>query len=80
MSSLTDEQISTLNAHFEEFLATEYEDQEKIVVKLLNSFKRACPRYVAFDAAGKKTVHAKLATLGCSHIFLAYSPAPLQQG
>jgi len=69
-----------LDARFEEFLAAEYEDREKIVMESLESFKRAWPRRVAFDAAGKKTVRAKLATLGCSHIFLAYSPAPLQQG
>jgi hypothetical protein len=69
-----------LDTHFKEFLAAKYEDQEKIVMESLESFKRAWPQHVTFDAASKKTVCAKLATLGCSHIFLAYLPAPLRQG
>jgi hypothetical protein len=78
--ALTDEQVSALDARVEEFRAADYEDREKIIIDLLNSFKSTSPRGVKFDRAGLRTVRAQSATLGCSNTFLAYSPAPLRQG
>jgi hypothetical protein len=78
--ALTDKQVSALDVHVEEFRAADYEDWEKIIIDLLNSFKSTSPQGVKFDRASLRTVHAQSATLGCSHTFLAYSPAPLWQG
>jgi len=76
---LTDEQISALNGHVEEFLAAKYEEQEEIVQDFLGSFKNACPQGIEFDEVAVVTVRALSAILGCSQLFLAYSPAPLCQ-
>jgi hypothetical protein len=74
---LIDKQVSALDMCVEEFRAADYEDQKKIIIDLLNSFKSASPQGVKFDRAGLRTGHIQLATLGCSHTFLAYLPAPL---
>jgi len=50
-----------------------------MVQGFLGSFKRACPQGIKFDAITVKTICTSLAILGCSQIFLAYSPAPLWQ-
>ncbi len=77
--ALTDKQISALDACIDEFGAADYESWEEMVQGFLGSFKRACPQGIKFDAITMKTICASLATLGCSQIFLAYSPAPLWQ-
>ena len=79
---LTDEQISALDGRVDEFRAADYELREGIVREFLDSFRNACPQGVEFNDVAVRTVRAPSATLGCSqtsHIFLAYSPAPLWQ-
>ncbi|KAF8486612.1 hypothetical protein F5888DRAFT_1640084 [Russula emetica] len=46
---LTDEQISTLNGHVNEFEAADYKVREEITEDFLGSFKSACPKGVKFD-------------------------------
>jgi hypothetical protein len=78
--ALTNEQISALDGHIEKFRAASYEARENIVQDMLHSFKRTWPQGIknfSKDEADIKTVRVSFATLGCSHIFLAYSPAPL---
>ncbi len=77
---MTDEQIGELNEHVDEFRAANYEAREEIVEDFLGSFKSTCSRCIRFDMVIVKTVCAPLATLGCSHIYLAYSPTPLWRG
>jgi hypothetical protein len=77
---LTDEQISELDEYIDEFRAADYEAREEIVEDILGSFKSACSRRIRFDTVIVKTVRALSATLGCSHIYLAYSPTPLWRG
>jgi len=77
--ALTDKQISALDVCIDEFGAADYESREEMVQGFLGSFKRACPQGIKFDAITVKTICTSLAILGCSQIFLAYSPAPLWQ-
>ncbi len=77
---MTDEQIGELNEHVDEFQAADYEAQEEIVEDFLSSFKSTCSQHIRFDMVIIKTVHVPSATLGCSHIYLAYLPTPLWQG
>ena len=77
---MTDEQIGELNEHVDEFQAANYEAWEEIVEDFLGSFKSTCSRRIRFDTVIVKTVRAPSATLGCSHIYLAYLPTPLWRG
>ena len=74
---MTDEQIGELNECVDEFQAADYEAREEIVKDFLGSFKSTCSQCIRFDMVIVKTVHAPLATLGYSHIYLAYLPTPL---
>lgn len=75
--ALTDEQIIALNERVDEFRAADYPIRDKIVRAFVRSFEKACPRDIVFDDTTVATVRALSATLGCSHIFVAYSPASL---
>ena len=75
--ALTDLQIATLDERVDEFLAADYDLRERIARDSLRSFKYACPQGVKFDDMSVETVRAPSAALGCSHMFLAHSPAPL---
>jgi hypothetical protein len=74
---LTDEQISTLDEHLDEFRACDYDIWEIFVRAFVRNFQNDCPQDIRFDYMTVATVRAPSATLGCSHIFVAYSPVPL---
>lgn len=76
-AALTEQQISSLDELIDEFRAADYIARELIVQEMVGSFKKACRRGVIFEETTVETVRAPSATLGYSHPFLAYSPAPL---
>ncbi len=76
---MTDEQISALNERIDDFKAAGYKVRNKMVLDILRSFKDAHPLGTDFDGLAVGTVSALSAALGCSHRFLARSPAPLRR-
>jgi len=75
---LTSEEISALDGCINEFQVANYEVREQIVKRFLLSFKGDLTEE-EFDALAMQTVCAQFTELGCSQIFLAYLPAPLQK-
>ena len=76
--TLTSEEISALDRCIDEFQVANYEVQERIVKQFLLSFKDDLTEE-EFNALAMQTVCAQFTELGCSQIFLAYLPAPLQK-
>jgi len=78
--TLTNEQMRTLDERADDFRAGDYQTREGIVQEIFDSFKATQPRgrgAPKFDKVVVKTVCAPSAMLGCSQLFLAYSPASL---
>ena len=77
--ALTDEQISMLDEHFDEFRAAGYRRREQIVKNILGSFEDTWTRDFEFVEEPVETVRVLFARRACSHIFLAYSPVPVRK-
>jgi hypothetical protein len=77
---LMDEQISALNERIDDFLAAGPKVRDEIIGDFIRSFENAHPPDADdFDGFAVEIVSALSATLGCSHRFLAHSPAPLRR-
>jgi len=74
--TLTGEQISALDWCLDDFRAGDHRAKEKIVNSFVCSFKGTLSDK-EFNSLAVQTVCASFSTLGCSHIFPAYSAAPL---
>ena len=80
--SLSEDQIGALDECVDNFRDAKYKGREEIVQDFLHDFVDNWPEDTEdiedFNLK-VKTVCVPFSTLGCSHTFLAYSPAPLRQ-
>jgi len=77
--ALSEDQISAIAENIDDFRAADYEAQDKIIREVFIDFKKTWPKdFEEIGGLTMETVCARFATLGCSHIFLAYSAEPLQ--
>lgn len=78
--SLSEDQIGALDECVDNFRDAKYKGREEIVQDFLHDFVDNWPEDTEdiedFNLK-VKTVCVPFSTLGCSHTFLAYSPAPL---
>jgi len=70
---LSEDQISAIGECTDDFRAADYDGRQKIVRELFKDFRQTWPQdFKNFGALTMETVCTPFATLGCSHIFLAY--------